>query len=76
MALLFIIALVGLQFVFFYLSKKILVKKSDLKVKLTLIALFYFYAHKPSGVCLVRCQLFQAGDADQKRFPGVLSVDC
>ncbi|WP_298221001.1 DUF3413 domain-containing protein [Flavobacterium sp.] len=42
MAVLFILALVGLQFVFFYLSKKILGKKSDLKVKLTLTVFFIF----------------------------------
>ena len=41
-AVLFIIALFGLQFFFFYLSKKVLLKKSQLKVKITLIGFVLF----------------------------------
>ncbi len=41
-AVLFIIALFGLQFFFFYLSKKVLLKKSQLKVKITMIGFVLF----------------------------------
>lgn len=41
-AVLFIIALFGLQFFFFYLAKKVMLKKSQLKVKITLIGFVLF----------------------------------
>lgn len=41
-AVLFIIALFGLQFFFFYLSKKVLLKKSQLQVKITMIGFVLF----------------------------------
>ena len=41
-AVLFIIALFGLQFFFFYLSKKVLLKKSQLKVKITMVGFVLF----------------------------------
>lgn len=41
-AVLFIIALFGLQFFFFYLAKKVLLKKSQLKVKITMVGFVLF----------------------------------